>query len=125
MVTPVLVVTVVSTVLLVFLVSWYILAFIPAVAHEIDPLAAGLVRATIPAPMLGVAGRNVEVDRRTHNRHPLDDHRLPVDESWRRITTDVDMTMETGLADADGYANLGGEYRQGAGSAGGCQYEGE
>jgi hypothetical protein len=125
MVTPVLVVTIVSTVMLVFLVSRNILAFIPAVPHEIDPLAAGLVRAAIPAPVLRLAGRNVEIDRRTHNRHPLDDHWLPVDELWRRITTDVHVTIEAGLADADRYANLGGKYRQSAGGAGGCQCDGE
>ena len=125
MVTPVLVVTLVSAVIVVCLVARNILAFIPVVSHEIDALAAGPVRVAIPAPVLRLARRNVEIDRRTSNRYPLDDHRPPIDELWWRIATDVHVTIEPGLGNADRYANLGGKHRQGAGGAGGCQYDGE
>jgi len=125
MLTPVLVVTLGSPVILVFLVARDIHAFIPAVAHEIDPLATGLIRAAIPPPTSDLARRNVQIDRRTHNRHPLDEHRLPVDELWWRIATDVQVTIETGLADADRYANLGGTYWHAAGDSDGCQYKNE
>jgi hypothetical protein len=34
----------------------------------------------------------------------LDDHRLAVNQLWRRVVADIDAAVKTGLADADGHA---------------------
>jgi len=63
--------------------------------------------------MFRLARRNIEIDRRTTDRHPLDDHRPSVDELRRRIAPDVHMPIETGLADADRNTKVGGKCRYG------------
>lgn len=101
-----------------------IFAVVPLVLHEEDPLAAGVVLAAMPVPMLDVARRHPQIDRRPAHRHPLDCDRLGIDDLRLRIVADVHPPIETGLADADGNSHVGSKGRCGkAGSQRGCDHE--
>lgn len=91
---------------------------VPMVLHEVDPFAAGLVLAAVLAPVLGVAGRDAQVDGWAVHRYALDEGRLRIEEYRRRVAANVDPAIKPGLADADRYANIGGECR---GTQGGAQ----
>src|SRR4030066_1857831 len=93
----------------------YVLAAVPAVLHKVDPFAAGVVLAAVFAPVFGRARGPFQVDRRAVHRYPLDDSRLPIEYSWRRVAADVDLAIEAGLADADGHPDVGREGRKGGG----------
>src|SRR3569623_1175058 len=56
-----------------------------------------------------------------HKVDALDDARLPVDQPGRRIATDIDLTIEAGLSDADRLADVGRECRNGGGGQYGCE----
>ena len=106
----------VIAVTMMFLVMRDVLVLVPVVAHKVDPFVAGVVFAAMPAPVSGMARRDAQVDRLTIHRYPLDDPRLTIENAWRRIaTTNVDLPIKTGLADADGYADIGRECRNGGG----------
>lgn len=98
-----------TAIALLALIIGNVLAGVPVVLDEVDPLPAGMVLVAILAPVLGVAGWNVQVDRRAHDRYPLDDDRLRVDQLRRRIAANVDAAIEAGLADAYRDANVGGK----------------
>ena len=99
---PVIVVT------MMFLVTRSVFVLVPVVVHKVDPFAAGVVFAAMPAPMFGIAWRDAQVDRLTIHRHPLDYYWLMVENAWRRIAAaNVDLPIKTGLADADGHADIG------------------
>ena len=99
-----------------FLVMRNVFVLVPVVAHKIDPFVTGVVFAAMPAPVFGMARWDVQVDRLTIHRHPLDDPRLTIENAWRRIAaTDVDLSKKIGLADADGYADIGRERWSGGG----------
>lgn len=96
-----------------FLVTRNILAVVPAVFHEKDPFAAGVVCVAVLAPVFCVAKRYVQIDRRTVHRHPFDDYRLAIYHMWLRIAANVDSSIKTGLANTDGNADIGRECRRG------------
>jgi hypothetical protein len=93
-----------------------VVVVVPALLDEEDALAAGVVFAAVLAPVLGVSGRDAEVDRRTldHHRRGLDDDRLGIDHRrWLRHRADVDPAVEPRVADRDGDAHVGGAGRAG------------
>src|SRR5882724_1823891 len=93
-----------------FLIARHIHILVPVVTHEINRPAAGAVLAAMLGPVLGVAGRNAQVEWRPMlDGDVLDDHRVAVDHAWLRKITDVDLPIESRLADVDGYADVGGE----------------
>jgi hypothetical protein len=100
-----------------FLVMRNVFVLVPVVVNKIDTLATGVVLAAMFAPVPCVAGRDVQVDWGTMNRNPLDDHWVTIKDTWRRIAIpNVDLSIETGLTDADGYADIGCEsLRSGSG----------
>jgi hypothetical protein len=113
---PVIVVT------MMFLVTRNVFVLIPISVHKVDPLAAGVVLAAMFAPVFFIAGGNVEIDRRTMDRHPLDYHWLTVEYTRRRIaTTNLELSIEAGLADADGYADIGRVCRKDGDGQGCCK----
>src|SRR3569623_440539 len=116
-----LVATVVASIAMVFLVTRNILAVIPAVPHKVDPLAAGVVFVAVFAPVPGMARGHMQIDWRAVHRDALDDARFPVDQPGRRIATDIDLTIEAGLSDADRHADVGRECRNGGGGQYGCE----
>ena len=82
----------------------------PLLLYEVDGLAAGAVAAAMPAPVVLVVGRHVEIDRTLihGNRRGRDHYRLRVHNCWLREVADVDSTIGAGLVDADRYADVGG-----------------
>jgi len=47
-----------------FLVKRHVFALVPTVLYKVDPLVAGIVRAAVFAPVLGMARGDMQVDRR-------------------------------------------------------------
>lgn len=82
----------------------------PALLYEVDGLAARPVAAAMPAPVVLMVGRHVEIDRTLihGNRSGRDHYRLRIHNCWLREVADVDSTIDTGLVDADRYSNVGG-----------------
>ena len=62
---PALVTAVIPAITVSFLITRNILAFVPVVVDKEDPLAAGVVFATVLAPMFGVAWGYAQIDRLT------------------------------------------------------------
>jgi len=106
--------TIILVITMPFLIIRNILAFVPVVMDKEDPLAAGVVLATVLVPMFGMARRNAQINRRTVHRYPtLNDDRTTIDHPGLRKVAYVNVTIETGLADADRNANVASEYRGG------------
>jgi hypothetical protein len=121
---PTIVTTVIATVIVAlamsFLITGNILLLVPVVMNKKDPLAAGVVFATVLSPIFDVTRRNAEIDGRAVQPGPTEnDSRLGVDHSGLREIADVNMPIETGLADADRNANVGSKCR---GGESGCGY---
>jgi hypothetical protein len=67
--------------------------------HEIHLPVAGVILATVQPPRASVLRRNVQVKRlRDHNmwRRLLNDHRLRVDQSRRRMTAEIHAPVHAG-----------------------------
>ena len=81
----------------------------PALLYEVDGLPAGAVAAAMPAPVVLVVGRHVEIDGTLihGNRSGRDHYRLRVHNSWLREVADVDSTIDTGLVNTDRYPDVG------------------
>src|SRR5215471_20914552 len=77
---------------------------VPAVLHEIHRPAASVVFAAVLAPVLGVTGGHVQIQRLLHYAHTRghDPHWLRTDQQRRRKIADVDTPEKSGLADGDG-----------------------
>jgi hypothetical protein len=101
-----------------FLISRDILAVVPVVMYKKDPLAAGIVFATVLAPMFGVARGYAQIDRRALHPYPLNDYRLTVDHLWLRVIADINLAIESGLAYAERETNVGSIYRSYKGGSG-------
>ena len=52
-----------------FVVLRDVFVVVPALLHEVDWLAAGIVLVAVLAPFLGVAGRNIQVNRCEYYAH--------------------------------------------------------
>jgi len=87
--------------LLTFLVTRDVLLSVPVVLHKVDPFVAGVVLTTVFTPVLCVSGRYVQVDRRAVHRCSIHDARLLVDQSGSLEVSDVDVTIEARLANAE------------------------
>jgi len=99
-------------------VSRRVIVVIPVISHEIDAPTAGPVFGTIPAPMTLITRRNTQIDRcRSVSRSLFDNDRLLIDHPWLWITADVELSIETRLAHADGYTHLSE-----CGSDDGCEH---
>lgn len=97
-----------------FLIMRDVLVLVPVVAYKIDPFTAGVVFAAMLLPVSGMARWNVQIDWRAVHCHALDDPGLTIEDAGGRIAVaNVDLAVETRLANADGYADIGREYRSG------------
>ena len=86
------------------LVTRGIFALVPTVLYEIDPLIAGIVFTAMSAPVFGVAGRHIQINRRPILRYPVHRSRLLIDKLWRgRIVAKIESTVKPWLADAHRY----------------------
>lgn len=81
---------------------------VPAVLHEVDRPAAGVVLVAMLAPVLLVGRRHPQVDRfrRALEFGPGNDHRLLDDQLGLGESADVDSTVDPRLADAYGHADV-------------------
>jgi hypothetical protein len=82
---------------------------VPFILNKIYRLTTGIVLAAMLAPVLLMTGRYTQVDWLDNPtpRHRLYDYRLWVDVFRLWSVPYVNTTIETRLADADGYANIG------------------
>jgi hypothetical protein len=97
-----------------------VLAVVPVIANEIHGTAAGVIFGAVAGPVALVAGGYVQVDRGAGIlRIPVDDQGLGIQHrGWLRFIPDVDLSEESGLADADRNTHVArqhgrGEYQQG------------
>jgi len=83
---------------------------VPFILYEIDRPAAGVIFMTVFAPFFCMAGRDMEVDGFLMHMGGwrLNDSWFGVDYLGLRVIGDVDVSVKAGLADCDGYANVGG-----------------
>src|SRR5512140_917522 len=116
MISPVFVPTIAVTAMPAIVVSMPRLVFrhvnflIPSVAHKIDRSATGIVFPAMLFPVLLVSGRDVQVERLGyHPSRRRNDHDRPrVNELRLREVPDVNMSIKTGLANADRNTDAGG-----------------
>src|SRR5512147_2924852 len=116
MIIAVLVTAVILAITMIFLVMRNVLAVVPVVLHKKDPLAAGVVLATVFAPVFGLTRRYAQIDRRAIGRYPLDCYRMTVDDLRLRIATEVEATIVVRLAHAGGTMVITRECRGAGGS---------
>lgn len=83
------------------LIMWDIFAVVPVVLHKVDALAAGIILAAVLAPVFRVTWRYAQIDGWAVHRYPLDYHRLTVEHLWLWVTTNIELTIEAWLANAD------------------------
>jgi hypothetical protein len=76
---------------------------IPIVANEVDRVSAGLVAVAVLTPVFFMTRLNAKVDRMPRHGHRLwnDDHRPRIDDLRLWSLTDIDVSIEPGLADGD------------------------
>ena len=77
----------------IILIAWHMLLRVPVVLHEIDAFVAGVVFATMLAPVFVVARRYAHIYRRTIHRYALNHDRLTVKHSRLRRITDIDSAI--------------------------------
>ena len=104
-----------------FLIARNVLAVVPAALDKIDALTAGVVLAAVFSPVPGVPRRYAHIDRRTNYLDLLDHNWPTIEHAWRRIVADIDLAIETGLANTDRYSNVGGKRRCHHRSQRGCK----
>jgi hypothetical protein len=103
-------------------ILWHIHLVVPAILYKIDRVPAGVVLATMLAPVLRVPWRDAQVDGRMHNTHGhgLDYDRLRVDHLRLREGADVNAPVEARLADLHRHTDIGGN----RGSRPNCDHQG-
>jgi hypothetical protein len=84
---------------------------VPLIAHEIDRHTAGVVLATMTAPVLSMSRWDPQINRfdnpRFDSAHRRDDHRLRRVDHWRLgPVADIDTPVHPGLADLDRHPDL-------------------
>src|ERR1022692_4141125 len=96
--------------LMLVLVSRHVFVVVPVIAHEVAPPAAGVVLGAMLAPVLFMARRHVQIDRRSRHefRRRLDHHRSGIYYLRLRNVADIDLAEESGLADGDRHGHIAG-----------------
>ena len=84
-----------------FAITRGVLAFVPVVLHKVDSLAAGVVFATVPAPVPLMARTHMQVNRWAAGGHALDHAWTSVDNLWRRGVAEFDTPIKARLTKAD------------------------
>ncbi len=114
---PAVIAVITATVIVTLPVAWGIFMVVPVVTDKIDPFATGAVLMAVLAPVLGMAGRDTQVERRATDRAAFDADRLRVEQDGRREAADIEAAIEAWMADIDRDTDIGG---QGRGAEGGC-----
>lgn len=81
---------------------------IPAVLYKVDWIVAGIIAAAILTPSFSVARRDAHVDRFIYINVTMNQNWLSINQAWLRIwvITDIDAAVKSGLANADGNADI-------------------
>ena len=86
------------------LISRHIFFIVPSVAYKIDRPSAGIILMAMLFPLLFVAGRHMNIDRRRGRhtyRHGSDQNRLGINDFRPGKISNIDLAVKTGLANAD------------------------
>jgi hypothetical protein len=81
---------------LMFLIVALILGFVFLRSHEVHRPIAGIVLATVPAPISCMTRRDVQIDGRRRSVLLLDHHGLCVDDRRRTVAADIHLTIHAG-----------------------------
>ena len=92
------------------LITWHILAVIPAILHKIDTFAAGIVFAAVLAPVFCVARRDMQIYRLALDRCAINYPWLAINQLRATEITDILRPVITWMPDIDGYVDIGGMY---------------
>jgi hypothetical protein len=117
MIFPMLVMSVIPAVTMLFLIAWNVFVVVPFILHKKDALSAGIVFAAVLMPMLFITGRYTQIDRRAVHWNLLDDSRLGIDHLRLRIAADINPSIKAGFAYANRDTNVGCECRGDNGSS--------
>jgi hypothetical protein len=109
---------VVTVIIVVMSIPRHIFVVVPIIPYEVDRSAACTILPTMLVPVFLMSRRNVQVDRLHCNmlRRSLDDNGLCEHDRRPRNIADINLTVETGLTDADGHAYISGKRRNGTNS---------
>ena len=104
-----------SAILVMMLVARYVFMLVPVVPDEVHGPPAGVVLSAVPCPMLLVARRHMKIYRLIGKRGiPVNHNGTRIHQRWGlRYITDIDLAEKSGLADVDGYSEVGGHCRRG------------
>ena len=94
-------------------VARHVFVVVPVVLYKIDSLAACVVLAAVATPVFCMSRRYAQIDGRSHCRDTLDYPWPTINNGWLIIVPDIESAVETGLAYADRYANIGAESGEG------------
>jgi hypothetical protein len=85
---------------------------VPVISNKVDRLAAGVVLATMLAPIPFMSGPHVQINRgwQRFTATPYGNDRRTIDESWRRRIPNLDSAKKTGLTDVDRDSDVGAQY---------------
>jgi hypothetical protein len=113
-----LVTTIILAVTMSFLITRNILAVVPSILHKKDALTAGVVFATVLAPISGMTWWYTQINRRSVHISPFNHYRPTVKHLWLWIVADVNLAIKSGLTYAEREAHIGSECRHGDGGSG-------
>ena len=82
------------------LITRGIFSVVPVIPHKIDAFTAGVVPIAVSFPVPCLILRYAQIDRRTIHRYRHYYSGLSIDYLWLRIATNVELTIETRLANA-------------------------
>ncbi len=89
--------------IMIMLVTWHVFAVVPIVANKIHGPTAGVIFSAVARPMPLVSRRYMQIDRLIGERRvPVNHHGPGINQrGGLRHATDIDLAIETGLADVD------------------------
>lgn len=103
-------VTVVVASAMILTVIRHVVISIPALLHKIHWSVTGVIAPTVAAPLPCMARWHAQVDWLIFIIVAVDNDGSAIDDTGLRVRifTNIDATIKAGLANADGYANIGG-----------------
>ena len=94
-----------------FLVTRHVFPSVPVVSHKIDLFTARIVFTAVFFPVLGMAGRDAQIDGWVPDRHSLNDHRLRIEKRGPGKTANINLSIEAGLADGHRHSDISRVHR--------------
>ena len=106
---PVMLISVLLSIMCTGLLMRYINFIVPSIFYEIDRVTASIVLAAVLAPVLGMSWRHVHVNGLINDadRCGMNDNRSCVNDFGMGKAPNVNAAIETGLGDADRDPDIG------------------